>query len=89
MSHDMVHGRENGEFPKFRVIVLSVVQQGLTKAEAAKKFGVSSQWVHELVTQYERDGEAGLNPKPRRPRSHSNQTPPEIQDRIIELRTEL
>ena len=43
---------------KSRIIVLSVVQQGLTKAEVARKYGVTWQWVHELVTRYERDGEA-------------------------------
>jgi transposase len=74
---------------KSRVIVLSVVQQGLTKSEAAKKFGVSWQWVHELVTRYERDGEAGLEPKSRRPHSNKNQTPPHLVQRVIQLRAEL
>ena len=74
---------------KSRVIVLSVVHQGLTKSEAARKFGVSWQWVHELVTRYERDGEAGLEPKSRRPHSNKNQTPPHLVERVIELRHQL
>jgi transposase len=41
---------------KSRIIVLSVVQQGLTKAEAARKYGVSWRWVHTLVTRYGKDG---------------------------------
>jgi transposase InsO family protein len=74
---------------KSHVIVLSVIQQGLTKAEAARKYGVTWQWVHTLVTRYEQDGEAGLEPHSRAPHSNKNQTPPDISDRIVTLRTEL
>ena len=74
---------------KSRVIVLSVVQQGLTKAEVARKYGVSWQWVHTLVTRYEQDGEAGLEPRSRAPHANKHQTPPNVSDRIIELRSEL
>jgi transposase InsO family protein len=74
---------------KSRVIVLSVVQQGLTKAEVARKYGVSWRWVHTLVTRYEQDGEPGLEPHSRAPRSNKNQTSASIADRIIALRTEL
>ncbi len=34
---------------KAKVIVLSVVHQGLTKAEAARRYDVRWQWVHTLV----------------------------------------
>jgi transposase len=74
---------------KSRVIVLSVVQQGLTKAEVARKYGVTWQWVHTLVTRYEQDGQAGLEPRSRAPQTNKNETPPGITDRIIELRSEL
>ncbi|MCF8550239.1 MAG: IS481 family transposase [Pontimonas sp.] len=74
---------------KSRVIVLSVVQQGLTKAEVARKYGVTWQWVHTLVTRYEQDGEAGLEPRSRAPQTNKNETPPGVTDRIIELRSEL
>jgi transposase InsO family protein len=74
---------------KSRVIVLSVFQQGLTKAEVARKYGVSWQWVHTLVTRYERDGEAGLDPQSRAPHTNKHQTPPGVSERIVELRGEL
>ena len=74
---------------KSRVIVLSVVQQGLTKAEVARKYGVSWQWVHTLVTRYEQHGEIGLEPLSRAPHSTKNHTPAEVTDRIIELRHQL
>jgi transposase len=41
-----------------KVIVLSVVEQGLTNAEAARRFDVSWQWVHTLVTRYQAGGSA-------------------------------
>lgn len=74
---------------KARVIVLSVVEQGLTKAEAARRFEVSWQWVHTLVQRYEVDGLAGLEPRSRRPRSNPNQTSEHVRTRIIELRQKL
>ena len=74
---------------KSHVIVLSVIQQGLTKTEVAEKFGVSWRWVHTLVTRYEQDGLAGIEPKSRRPHTNPNQTSDAIKARIIELRTHL
>jgi transposase InsO family protein len=74
---------------KSRVIVLSVVQQGLTKAEVARKYGVSWQWVHELVTRYEREGDAGLEPRSRKSQSNKNHTAPEVANRVLELRRQL
>jgi transposase InsO family protein len=74
---------------KARVIVLSVVQQGLTKAEAARKFDVSWQWVHTLVTRYEADGLDGLEPRSRAPRTNPASTTSEIRDRVIHHRRRL
>jgi transposase len=41
---------------KQKVIVLAVTVQGLSKAEAARRYGVSRQWVHELLTRYRTGG---------------------------------
>jgi len=71
------------------VIVLSVVHQGLTKAEAARKFDVSWQWVHTLVTRYHTGGLDALEPRSRKPHSSPVSTPPEVRTRILELRSEL
>lgn len=70
-------------------IVLSVVQQGLTKAEIARKYGVAWRWVHEIVTRDEQDGEAGLDPQSRAPHTNKHQTPHGVSERIVELRNEL
>ncbi|WP_223690717.1 IS481 family transposase [Leifsonia poae] len=74
---------------KARVIVLSVVHQGLTKAEAARKFDVSWQWVHTLVTRYETGGLDALEPHSRRPHTSSTGTPEHVRTRIIALRQQL
>ena len=74
---------------KARVIVLSVVHQGLTKAETARKFDVSWQWVHTLVTRYEAGGLDALEPQSRRPHSSPITTPPQLRERVAQLRSEL
>ena len=73
---------------KSRIIVLSVVQQGLTKAEVARKYGVSWRWVHTLVTRYEKDGLDALE-QSRKPKSNPRHISPTLTNRIIELRREL
>ena len=47
---------------KARVIVLSVVHQGLSQAEAARRYGVSWRWVHTLVQRYREGGMAAVEP---------------------------
>jgi transposase InsO family protein len=74
---------------KSRVIVLSVVVQGLSKTEAARRYDVSWQWVHTLVTRYQQGGLDALEPRSRRPASNPRATPDGVRDRIIELRKQL
>jgi transposase InsO family protein len=74
---------------KARVIVLSVVEQGMSKADAARKFGVSRRWVHTLVERYETGGLNALEPRSRKPHTSSSATPPAIRERIIHLRQSL
>ena len=74
---------------KERVIVLSVVQQHLTKAEAARRFGVSWRWVHTLVTRYESGGWAAVEHRSRRPHSNPRAVSAQMRERIVVLRTEL
>jgi transposase InsO family protein len=74
---------------KARVIVLSVVEQGMSKADAARKFGVSRRWVHTLVERYETGGLNALEPRSRKPHTSKAATSPEIRDRIIHHRQSL
>ena len=74
---------------KAKVIVLSVVEQGLSKAEAARRYEVSWRWVHTLVQRYQADGLAGLEPRSRRPHSNPHATSELVRTRILELRHKL
>src|SRR5690625_4017225 len=74
---------------KERVIALSVIHGNLTKAEAARHFGVSWRWVHTLVTRYEQEGHQALEPRSRRPKTNPRATSAQLRDRIVELRVEL
>jgi transposase len=48
-------------------IARSVVDQGLTVAQAAAKFGVSRGWVHQLVKRYRSGGVAAVLPQSKAP----------------------
>jgi transposase InsO family protein len=74
---------------KNRVIVLAVLEGGMSKSEAARRYGVGRQWVHELLARHAEHGDAGLEPRSRRPRSNPQQTPETVRDRILALRTDL
>lgn len=74
---------------KSRVIVLSVVVQGLSKAETARRHGVSWRWVHELVTRYEEGGLEAVEARSTRPHSNSRATPETVRSQILRLRADL
>jgi len=74
---------------KARVIVLSVVHQGLSQAEAARRYGVSWRWVHTLVARYREGGMAAVEPRSSRPLTSPQQTSDELRALIVALRHEL
>jgi transposase InsO family protein len=74
---------------KPRVIVLSVVQQNLTAAEAAEKFGVSRQWVYQLLARYKTGGLEAVEARSHRPRSNPHRTGEAVRERIVALRAQL
>ena len=50
------------------LIVRSVIDQGMSVVTAAKKCGVSRQWIYTLLHRYRQDGPEGLEPHSRAPR---------------------
>lgn len=62
---------------------------GLTKAEAARRFGVSWQWVNVLIKRYRAGGIEALEPRSRRPKTNPHRTGEPVQERVIALRREL
>jgi len=74
---------------KNRVIVLAVVEGGLSVAEAAQRFKVSRRWIYALLGRYRTEGAAGLEPRSRAPRTSPQATAVPVRARILELRDEL
>jgi transposase len=68
-----------------RLVVTAVLVEGRAKAEVARTYGISRTWVHELVRRYQAEGDAGLQPRSRRPRSNPAQTPRLVEDEIVTL----
>ena len=72
-----------------RLVVTAVKIEGRTKAEVSRDYGVSPRWVYELCRRFENEGEAGLEPRSRRPKTSPQRTPEALEDEIVELRKEL
>ncbi len=72
-----------------RLVVAAVKVEGRSKSEVARSYGVSRQWVHELVRRYDAEGEAGLEPRSRRPLTNRGQTPTQIEEKIVRMRKSL
>jgi len=70
-----------------RVVVTAVLVESRTKAEVARDYGLSRQWVHELVRRFEAEGDPGLIPRSRRPRSNRSGTPAGVEDTIRPMAT--
>src|ERR1700742_3639689 len=72
-----------------QLVVTAVLVEGRSKSEVAAQYGVSRRWVITLVQRYLAEGEAGLEPRSRRPHSSPLQTPSSVEDEIVKIRKEL
>lgn len=72
-----------------RLVVTAVKVEGRTQSEVAREVGVSRRWVHELCRRFDAEGDAGLEPRSRRPRSSPGRTSTTIEDEIVAARKEL
>ncbi|HVV29497.1 MAG TPA: IS481 family transposase [Mycobacteriales bacterium] len=72
-----------------RLIVTAVLVEGRSKSAVAQQYGVSRRWVITLVQRYLAEGEAGLQPRSRRPHASPHQTPSSVEDEIVLIRKEL
>jgi hypothetical protein len=72
-----------------RLVVTAVRIEGRTKAEVSRDYGVSPRWVYELCRRFDAEGEAGLEPRSRRPREIPHRTPSATENEIVELRKDL
>jgi transposase InsO family protein len=72
-----------------RLVVTAVRIEGRSKNEVARDYRVSRRWVHELVKRFDAEGEAGLQPRSRRPHASPQRTPERVEQEIVELRKHL
>ena len=72
-----------------RSVVLSVVPEGRTQARTARAYGVSKATVSLWVTRYRTEGDAALEPRPRRPRTSPAKVSDEVAELVVNLRAEL
>jgi len=72
-----------------RLVVTAVRIEGRSKAEVSRDYRVSPRWVYECCRRFDTEGEAGLEPRSRRPRGSPHRTPVQVEDEIVELRKQL
>jgi transposase InsO family protein len=74
---------------KPRVIVLSVVNGSLTPSQAASRYGVTRQWVHQLLARYRDGGIDAVEPRSKKPRGNARAIDEATRERIRQLRGDL
>lgn len=71
------------------LVVTAVLVEGRSKSEVAREYGVSRRWVITVVQRYLAEGQAGLEPRSRRPLSSPQRTTQELEDEVVALRKDL
>ena len=74
---------------KRQAVILSVTLEGLTQAEAARRFEVSESYVSRLMARFRVEGDAAFEVHSRRPRSSPTATPDKTVELIVDLRVKL
>lgn len=74
---------------KARSIILSVIVEGRTQADTARRYGVSPSWVSKLIARYHAEGDAAFLPRSRRPKRSPTALDPATVDLITNLRETL
>ena len=72
-----------------RAVVLSVTVEGLSQADAARRFKVSEATVSRWVARYRAEGDAAFEPRSRRPKTSPTALGDDVVNLILELRDEL
>lgn len=74
---------------KRRSIIVAVTVEGVTQAEAARRYGVSKGWVSKLMGRYRVEGDAAFEPRSRRPHTSPTRTSDDVVELIVGLRRTL
>jgi transposase InsO family protein len=70
-------------------LINAVLVEKRSVRDVAAAHGVSKTWLYELIARYRTDGEAGLAPRSKRPRSSPTRVSDRLEDDIVELRKRL
>ena len=70
-------------------VINAVLVEGRNVGEVAADHGMSRSWLYELLARYRDEGEDGLRPQSRRPRSSPTQLKAKVEDEIVALRKSL
>jgi transposase InsO family protein len=74
---------------KRRAVILAVSVEGLTQAEAARRYEVSETFVSRLLARYRAEGDAAFEPRSRRPLRSPSRVSDSAVELIVNLRKEL
>jgi transposase InsO family protein len=74
---------------KRRAVIVAVTVEGLTQAEAARRYLVSESWVSRLVARYRSEGDAACEARSRRPATSPTAIEPSTVELIVNLRAQL
>jgi transposase InsO family protein len=74
---------------KARLVITAIETEGITQAEAARRYGVSEGWVSKLMARRRAEGDTAYEPKSRRPVTSPNATPEAVVDLVLALRKHL
>src|SRR5438270_7243159 len=72
-----------------RYVVEAHLSEGRPVAELAASHGVHRSWIYKLLARYRAEGNAGLEPRSRRPRRSPTRTSEHWTSEILALRREL
>jgi len=74
---------------KRRAVIVAVTVEGITQADAARRFEVSESYVSRLVARYRTEGDAAFEPRSRRPHTSPTAIDAGVVELIVNLRAEL
>ena len=74
---------------KARLVITAVEIEGITQAEAARRYGVSKGWVSKLIARYRDEGDTAFEARSKAPRTSPTATPAATVDLVVRLRKEL
>src|SRR5689334_14131316 len=74
---------------KARLVIAAVEIEHRPISQVARDYQVARSWIYTLLARYRAEGDAGLEPRSRRPHSNPRQHDQAVEDRVVELRKQL